>query len=846
MYCKNCGQKLSEGDKFCNACGQKIASDVDNVIGQPANTGITGEKIAYGVEHFGADAKDKTDSAAKPEGIPKPTSPTEEFNWNIHTFPGQEVTKTEEPEFNWVPVAATTDAPAKEPAADATTFSPTELNWEAPAQTDEIWATQPSHPEPAPAKLEEELFGNLDLKADTTRKQAEEIDKFFTFNKKNEEFQSLLNKEYEKIKTGNVLSDELDKANVLSEERFAVRKPEDPMEELFVSSGVVKGYQPKEFSTNVLDKIDAAEAEKKVKEDAARLIEEERAKAEAERLAKEKAEAEAQERLRLQGEEQARLQAEEQARLLQAQEQARLQAEEQARLLQAQEQAKLQAEEQARLQAQEQARLQAEEQARLQAQEQARLQAEEQARLQAQEQKAQSIVEPEPAPVQEPQEFDPLSNISETKDRNDDLFTGFGFDENRIAEEIKEEEATPAETIRAVDKAAILAGMASANKMVEMDRAAAAQDAGQQGRASGVELPDFLGHPELQEELPAAANDQMNDNRDAQLLDDEMAKKETGDTILDDLFLTEEQEQTDPVQELTEGQMAERLDQQAPILQDADNAILSDADSSNAAAAGITAITEPTGDEGNSEEKSGKGRVVLKVFLVILIILLAIEVAGVAIKIIAPTSGAAKFIDKQLNKVITLVTDEPDKQYSVFAASEKIRTTQKEDKTEFIKLESNKNKGGNIKSITYDANLKLDPDKKYKDSELSLTQELSDIAWYKNAANKQVYYDQAIVGAIIAYNSQKVNMINYNDSSVLNLIKEGTALHNKVSKMGKAGSTVTFTSLKIGQIRQAAGSFYLWVSEETKDSSNGNSTTEKVYELQADGKTMKIVGESKI
>ncbi len=46
----------------------------------------------------------------------------------------------------------------------------------------------------------------------------------------------------------------------------------------------------------------------------------------------------------------------------------------------------------------------------------------------------------------------------------------------------------------------------------------------------------------------------------------------------------------------------------------------------------------------------------LKIILVILIVILAVEVIGMAIRFIAPQSGAATFIDNQLNKVIRLIT----------------------------------------------------------------------------------------------------------------------------------------------------------------------------------------------
>jgi hypothetical protein len=54
--------------------------------------------------------------------------------------------------------------------------------------------------------------------------------------------------------------------------------------------------------------------------------------------------------------------------------------------------------------------------------------------------------------------------------------------------------------------------------------------------------------------------------------------------------------------------------------------------------------------------KGGAGRTILKVLLVIPIIIFVIELAGIGIKWLAPDSGAAEFIDNQLNKVIHLIT----------------------------------------------------------------------------------------------------------------------------------------------------------------------------------------------
>ena len=71
----------------------------------------------------------------------------------------------------------------------------------------------------------------------------------------------------------------------------------------------------------------------------------------------------------------------------------------------------------------------------------------------------------------------------------------------------------------------------------------------------------------------------------------------------------------------------------------------------------------PVAKAAPAKEKGGAGRKVLKVLLVILIVIFVIELAGIAIKWLAPDSGAAEFIDNQLNKIIHLITGtQPDYQ----------------------------------------------------------------------------------------------------------------------------------------------------------------------------------------
>lgn len=920
MYCRNCGQKMAEGDKFCSSCGAKAVIE-DNSPAAAAGNAAAPEvsassmQAAPDVKPEVPDAPETTETAVEDAPLfepfdfkafgfdfselglgagvnedNKPTPPTETFDWNTGEFPDRNnATKTEEVNFNW---SLTPDEPVAPAAPEVET--PVVSAPEMPQKTETVKPAAPETSAPEMTKKEEpsgkNLFENLDDKAAETRKQSEEIDKFFTFHHKNEEFQKILDREYEKVKSGNIIADELSAAEADAEEKFTSRKPEDPMEELFNSEGVVKVYEPKPVETDVLERIEAAEEEKRIKEEAERLIAQEREKA---RLEEEAAKAAAEEAARI-AEQEAAAKAAEEAKIAEQEAAAKAAAEAEA--------AKI-AEQEAAAKAAAEAKA-AEEAAKAAAQE-------EPASESAQSEdvfdifaELESLENMEPAVEAEPK-AEPAVEIPQVKPEAAPEAPAAAENIEEPTVEMPEipEEKTPEKT-KAVDKAAILARMAIADEMVERDRAIAAEQAAAEGEtapaeasvsqieATNVELPDFLGHEDIaaetaakekeqeapaenaqepvQQEAPAA---ESSDEDDVEF--DIFEQLEKGEEPAEEIVLTDSQtlvdlfadaetetlqnhekgftEHTlilseDSVAEILNGSGEEVTEDTMLFSAETLGAILAEAEQENPDAAEVVVSVESLTDvpeaaaadgvddeiEEEEEHHGGKGRVVLKVLLVILIILLVMEVAGVIIKIAAPTSGAANFIDNQLNKVFQLISGEDDKTLSVFAEAEEIRTEPIVDKTELIAAEQGKNKDGNIASIVYNRDLAFEAGKKYENTDLNLAQDMGDVAWYKNADNKQVYYDQAIVGAMIAYDSQRVNMVNHGDTNVLNLMIEGTDLYNEISASA-GGASMVFDKLEIGEIRQSGSVYYVWVSETV----NGKSDA-YIYEVQPVGETIKI------
>ena len=222
------------------------------------------------------------------------------------------------------------------------------------------------------------------------------------------------------------------------------------------------------------------------------------------------------------------------------------------------------------------------------------------------------------------------------------------------------------------------------------------------------------------------------------------------------------------------------------------------------------------------EEKGGKGRIVLKVILIVLIVILAVEVIGMGIRFIAPQSKAAEFIDNQLNKVIHLITGD-DTEYSVIAAQ--VRTEAAEDKTDLINSQMDKNVDGNIKTIVYSAELCYDQERDSEVSDLVLSQPMTQVEWGRDEDNYPVYYDEQVIGEIISFESNKVNLMNKGDETVLSMINSESSLYDETAAL-KNKSSGDFEKLEIGEIRQAGSTYYVWVRETI-----GNTTTEKVYSM---------------
>jgi len=268
------------------------------------------------------------------------------------------------------------------------------------------------------------------------------------------------------------------------------------------------------------------------------------------------------------------------------------------------------------------------------------------------------------------------------------------------------------------------------------------------------------------------------------------------------------------------------------------------------------------------EERGGFFSVLGKILLAVIALVIALEIGALAILYFAPDSAMAGKVYVVQEKVLgfmdslkngddgeddPVIDDQTQADQEGEAGQEEPNgeagtadpvtdTAPMTDKTALIQTQIGKNK--NIKSITANDALTYKSGANYGIEDLNDSKPIENNLWYTKEDGTPVYYDQEVVGALIAFNSQWVDYVNEGDKAALDLTKEGSDAYNQAVNFSKAGKVKEeFVSVQIGEIRQGQNGFYLWAAEEIKLTENGETKTANykwVYCMEPVGKEMKI------
>lgn len=218
MFCKECGKSINDDSKFCSYCGSKV---------EPINKTQAFETLGddqSNVRVFEPKAASSTDShTAENNAKGVNLKRTAHFDWDLDGFPTDEGKKEKKVSIKWedVLMSATSD--------DNSTKMKRKLEGR---KTDGFFFSPDSGHGADNLRdgydgddLQQIIFGD-EARSDALSDDGMEfpesgdsiaVNKFYTFNKKNEEFQRLLDREYEKLKSDDNLED-IESENGLSED----------------------------------------------------------------------------------------------------------------------------------------------------------------------------------------------------------------------------------------------------------------------------------------------------------------------------------------------------------------------------------------------------------------------------------------------------------------------------------------------------------------------------------------------------------------------------------------------------------------------------------------------------
>lgn len=199
----------------------------------------------------------------------------------------------------------------------------------------------------------------------------------------------------------------------------------------------------------------------------------------------------------------------------------------------------------------------------------------------------------------------------------------------------------------------------------------------------------------------------------------------------------------------------------------------------------------PADDYDDDDDEEYKGNKVVKVLIVILAVIVAIELVIIGAKAIAPDSGFSKAVDQFMSKVTSVFTGDDEEQPQT-------EETKEENSYMYQYVSELAETGDKIGTVTYQPDLKYDLNKTYSFEQIGQTQAF-DNGSASSAQGQEDTYGKAIVEAVIGYyngwqdRNQDENLVGIN-SLEIGEIRSGTDEYyvlNKITFAAADGSTVT-------------------------------------------------------
>ena len=216
------------------------------------------------------------------------------------------------------------------------------------------------------------------------------------------------------------------------------------------------------------------------------------------------------------------------------------------------------------------------------------------------------------------------------------------------------------------------------------------------------------------------------------------------------------------------------------------------------------------------EKRKSKINIGITIVLVIILLITGLMV----IRFTMPNAGVSKYMDVIANKLYDVALPNEAEETAT-------RTELEEDKTELIKNKLANNYKAAIEQFEYNAQLEYQEGSTYGLENLVEAKDIQQNMWYKGADGEARYYDEEIIGTIIAFESQKNEYYSTGDKKVLTMITPDSHLYEILLAENNNSVEEKVSLLEIGDIKVAGNSYYVWVAEH-----GSGETINKIYQIE--------------
>ncbi len=217
--------------------------------------------------------------------------------------------------------------------------------------------------------------------------------------------------------------------------------------------------------------------------------------------------------------------------------------------------------------------------------------------------------------------------------------------------------------------------------------------------------------------------------------------------------------------------------------------------------------------------------------LIIILIIILIAAAGLAIKFLILNDDYQVVDTNEGNQAGEVVKpDNSDQQTPVEPTDDEPDVEEPEEHRDVNiskALENISTQNKNIDIVKYNSQLKHSSSKDYGVYDVNKSKTFDN--YWKDVKGSPYYYDEAILGTLVSFNSKWIDYVNKGDKSVFSMVQDNSRADRNLTGFDKEDIVEEFLLFEVGDIRKGSSGYYVWAHEKIKVISTEKTEIKEYY-----------------